>query len=133
TWFGYSHLSLSIGGEVYEGTNQWIEELKLENRRCKSIQGSSEPAASPVSPFLMSLAKAYTYRNCFYNRYGTQWSYFTNNISWIYWCCTLAQMLFIAKKGIPLNERERVECSDRTRDRSELTVAENRCNEESWE
>ncbi|KAL3510662.1 hypothetical protein ACH5RR_030063 [Cinchona calisaya] len=26
TWFGYSHLSLSIGGEVYEGTNQWIEE-----------------------------------------------------------------------------------------------------------
>ncbi|GJT92627.1 hypothetical protein Tco_1081472 [Tanacetum coccineum] len=37
----------------------------------------------------------------------------------------LAHMLFIAKKGIPLNERERVECSDRTRDRSEPTVAEN--------
>lgn len=24
--FGYSYLSLSIGGEVYERTNQWIEE-----------------------------------------------------------------------------------------------------------
>ncbi|GJX29000.1 mediator of RNA polymerase II transcription subunit 11 [Tanacetum coccineum] len=38
----------------------------------------------------------------------------------------LAQMLFISKKGIPLNKRERVECSDRTRDRSEPTVVENR-------
>ncbi|GJZ25518.1 hypothetical protein Tco_0569771 [Tanacetum coccineum] len=42
-------------------------------------------------------------------------------------------MLFIAKKGIPLNESERVECSDRTQDRSELTVTENKCNRESWE
>ncbi|MFS7920371.1 putative NADH:ubiquinone oxidoreductase [Helianthus anomalus] len=25
---------------------------------------------------------------CFDNRYGTQWSYFTNNLSWLYWCYT---------------------------------------------
>ncbi|KAM0006079.1 putative NADH:quinone oxidoreductase/Mrp antiporter, membrane subunit [Helianthus debilis subsp. tardiflorus] len=30
----------------------------------------------------------HTYRNCFDNRYGTQRSYFTNNLSWLYWCCT---------------------------------------------
>ncbi|MFS7920318.1 putative NADH:ubiquinone oxidoreductase [Helianthus anomalus] len=27
-------------------------------------------------------------RVCFDNRYGTQWSYFTNNLSWLYWCYT---------------------------------------------
>lgn len=29
----------------------------------------------------------HNYRNWFYNRYGTQRSHFTNNLSWISWCC----------------------------------------------
>nr|YP_009724473.1 NADH-plastoquinone oxidoreductase subunit 4 [Senegalia senegal]QGT77109.1 NADH-plastoquinone oxidoreductase subunit 4 [Senegalia senegal] len=29
----------------------------------------------------------HNYRNLFYKRYGTQRSHFTNNFSWIYWCC----------------------------------------------
>ncbi|KAL4553940.1 hypothetical protein LXL04_039960 [Taraxacum kok-saghyz] len=30
--------SLSIGGEVYEGTNQWIEEFKLEDKEKRAFQ-----------------------------------------------------------------------------------------------
>nr|UCU06660.1 NADH-plastoquinone oxidoreductase subunit 4 [Ziziphus hajarensis] len=29
----------------------------------------------------------HNYRNWFYKRYRTQWSHFTNNLSWIYWRC----------------------------------------------